>query len=99
MTNNTKMIGRIIKVSRRGWGFISSRDIEFTRIFFHWTALRQDTLSWKQLKIGMQCEFQPIEIPGRGYRAIKIRIIEREKTNDVSTLQERGQVNDGVDLG
>ena len=36
---NKKVVGRVIKVSKEGWGFISSKEIEFTRIFFHWTAL------------------------------------------------------------
>jgi cold shock CspA family protein len=78
--NDTKKIkGKIIKISTKGWGFISSRDIEFTRIFFHWTALRQDTLPFKELKTGMNCEFQPVQIDGRGWRAIHVKVIEKEK--------------------
>jgi cold shock CspA family protein len=77
--------GRIIKVDGKGWGFISSKEIEFTRIFFHWTALRQDTLGFKELKTGMACEFTPIQIPGKGWRAIQIRIVE-EKKDEVSSL-------------
>jgi len=68
--------GKIIKVSSEGWGFISSKDIEFTRIFFHWTALEQDTLGFKQLHTGMYCEFTPVEVH-KGWRAIKMRIVER----------------------
>jgi cold shock CspA family protein len=66
--------GRIIKVSEEGWGFISSKDIKFTRIFFHWTSLRQDTLNFKDLKKGMTVEFTPVEVEGKGYRAIKIKV-------------------------
>lgn len=94
MHSDAKIIGRIIKISKSGWGFISSKEIEFTRIFFHWTALRGDTVSFKELKTGMRCEFTPLEIPGRGWRAMHVRILEREKpiesTDDVSELPESG---------
>lgn len=97
MTENAipKVVGRIIKVSKAGWGFISCRDIEFTRIFFHWTALRQDTIPFKEVKTGMMAEFTPLQIPGKGYRAIHVRIIEKPVEKDkgdaeaqVSTLSE-----------
>ena len=68
--------GKIIKVSESGWGFISSRDIKFTRIFFHWTSLMQDTLKFTEIHNGMKCEFTPIEVEGKGFRAIRIRIIQ-----------------------
>lgn len=99
MTEPVKIIGRVIKVSKQGWGFISSREIEFTRIFFHWTALRQDTYTFKELKTGMQVEFTPIQLPGKGWRAVHVRVIEREKTDEMSTLSERGQDNDGASNG
>lgn len=91
MTDPVKIIGRVIKVSKQGWGFISSKEIEFTRIFFHWTALRQDTVTFTELKAGMQVEFTPIQIPGKGWRAVHVRVVERERTNDatdMSALQE-----------
>ena len=70
--------GKIIKVSDEGWGFISSKEIKFTRIFFHWTSLKQDTLKFQELKNGMKVEFTPTEIEGKGWRAIKIRVIKDE---------------------
>jgi cold shock CspA family protein len=88
-----KIVGRIIKVSKGGWGFISSRDIEFTRIFFHWTALKQDTLPFLELHTGMMVEFVPVQIPGKGWRAIHVTVLERN--NDMSILQERGSLDDG----
>jgi len=89
MDNESKRIlGRIIKVHAKGWGFISSKQIEFTRIFFHWTALRQDTLGFKELKTGMACEFIPVQIPGKGWRAIQIKVLEQEKKDEVPTLHE-----------
>lgn len=83
MTETNKLTGRIIKISRTGWGFISSKDIEFTRIFFHWTALRQDTLPFLELKVGMHVEFTPIQIPGKGYRAVHVRVLEKKVTDHV----------------
>lgn len=76
--NDTRIIGRIIKLSKSGWGFISSKDIEFTRIFFHWTALRQDTLTFLELRTGMLVEFTPLKIVGKGYRAVHVRIVEKK---------------------
>jgi cold shock CspA family protein len=70
-----RVTGKIIKVSDDGWGFISSKEIKFTRVFFHWTSLRQDTLNFADLKNGMKVEFTPIEIEGKGHRAIKIKIL------------------------
>lgn len=70
--------GKIIKVSEDGWGFISSKEIKFTRIFFHWTSLKQDTLKFQELKNGMKVEFTPVEVEGKGVRAIKIRVLKDE---------------------
>lgn len=81
-----KAIGRIIKLSKAGWGFISSRDVEFTRIFFHWTALVQDTMSFPQLRTGMTVEFTPVQIPGKGWRAVHIKVVEKDKSNGISEM-------------
>lgn len=86
---NEPITGRIIKISNQGWGFISSKDIEFTRIFFHWTALIQNTLGFKELRIGMIVEFIPIQIPDKGWRAIKVKVIDdRRSKNETNTNQE-----------
>ncbi len=75
-SEDKRVIGKIIKVSDDGWGFISSKDIKFTRIFFHWTSLKQDTLRFQDLKNGMKVEFTPVEVPEKGIRAIKIKVVE-----------------------
>lgn len=77
-----RVIGKIIKLSDEGWGFISSRDIKFTRIFFHWTSLKQDTYNFVELKLGMKVEFTPIQIEDKGTRAIKIRVVEETSIPD-----------------
>ncbi len=74
-----RVSGKIIKLDQSeqkgGWGFISSKDVPFTRIFFHWTSLRQDTLRFPELKQGMKVEFTPVEVEGKGMRAIKIKVM------------------------
>jgi len=76
-----RVVGKIIKVDEDGWGFITSKDIKFTRIFFHWTSLRQDTLKFPDLKVGMKVEFTPVEVQDKGYRAIKIKVITDDKAS------------------
>lgn len=72
-----RVIGKITKLQmEEGWGFISSKEIKFTRIFFHWSSLKQDTLKFPQLKTGMKVEFTPSEHAEKGTRAIKIKVIE-----------------------
>lgn len=77
----TRVKGKIIKVEyQKGWGFISSKEIPFTRIFFHWSSLRQNTLKFTELKTGMKVSFVPVELEGKGYRAIKIEVVQDEPT-------------------
>jgi cold shock CspA family protein len=71
-----RITGKIIKVSERGFGFISSRAIPFTRIFFHWTGLNQDTKNFAELNVGDVVEFEPLKLEDKGYRAIHIKVIE-----------------------
>lgn len=70
------VIGKINFISEEGWFFIISKDIPFERIFGHWTALTGDTLNFKALEEGMKVEFIPIKVLDKGWRAIKIRVIE-----------------------
>ena len=75
-TEPERFIGKIIHLSNSGWGFITSEDVKFERIFFHWTGLEQDTLRFPNLTNGMKVEFTPKEYEDRGLRAIKIKVIE-----------------------
>ena len=94
MTEQLKVVGRIIKVSKAGWGFISSKEIEFTRIFFHWTALTQSTMNFTELRSGMMVEFIPLRVPDKGWRAVHVCVIER---SEVSSLHQLGSDDDRVD--
>lgn len=77
--NDKRIQGKIIKLDQSdekgGWGFISSKDLKFTRIFFHWTSLKQDTLKFPELRNGMKVEFTPVEVQEKGWRAIKISVL------------------------
>lgn len=90
MTETVKVIGRVIKVHSTGWGFITSKDIKFTRIFFHWTHLRQDTLKFTDLHAGMIVEFTPVETPGKGFRAVHIRVIDTPKKEEINETATEG---------
>ena len=76
-----KTVGKILRLSDEGWGFIVSKEIPFEKIFFHWTALEQDTLRFPKLEEGMEVEFYAVEQDeNRGYRAIKIRVLKDESS-------------------
>jgi cold shock CspA family protein len=83
---DTRVQGKIIKVSDEGWGFISSKEIKFTRIFFHWTSLKQETLKFQELRNGMRVEFTPVEVEGKGWRAIKIVVTPIEPKVEQQTV-------------
>lgn len=76
-----RVTGKIIKLSPGGWGFLSTKEIKFTRIFFHWTALEQNTLNFTELKMGMNLSFKPIKLVDKGWRAIQIHVVD-EKTEE-----------------
>lgn len=74
---NTRIKGRISYISPQGYGFISSIEMKFTRIFFHWSSLTPDTLKFTELKKGMHVEFTPAEMPdNKGVRAYKVKVVQ-----------------------
>lgn len=90
--------GRIMGLSEKGFGFISSPDIKFTRIFFHWTALKPNTLNFTQLKLGMHVRFEPKNIPDKGIRAIKIEVIQNESEGQVNSVIDEREYQEGANL-
>lgn len=69
-----RIIGKILKTSGKGWGFITTEEMPFKRIYFHWTELNPG-FDFTNLRRGMKVEFIPIEVEGMGYRAIKINVV------------------------
>jgi len=79
--------GKIIFIEEtKGFGFIISPDIPFTRIYFHWTGLSPDTLNFKELKKGMEVEFIPITQILNGIKAIKIKVINNDKRTESESI-------------
>ena len=68
--------GKIIHLNDEGFGFITSIEIPFTRIFFHWTGLRGDTLKFTDLRENMKVEFSAYQHNEKGWRAVNIKVIE-----------------------
>ena len=69
--------GKIIHVSPKGWGFITSQEIPFTRIFFHWTGLRPN-IEFISLTKGQKVTFSVKEFEDKGKRAIKIEVVNED---------------------
>lgn len=71
-----RLIGKVTVVHPKGFFFISCKDMPFIRIYAHWTALIPQTINFKELKVGDEVEFSPIETKNQGWRAIKIDVLE-----------------------
>lgn len=71
-----RMRGKITRVDPKGFGFITSKEIPYTRIFFHWSGLLQTTRNFKDLDKGMWVEFNPFLIRDKGYRALRIEVVD-----------------------
>lgn len=72
---DSKIEGKIIHLGTGGWGFITSEELPYTRIFFHWTTLEGDTLRFPDLKKGMRVRFVPQVRTDGSYRALKIKVV------------------------
>lgn len=76
-----RYIGKIFQLNTEGgFGFITCHDIPFTRIYFHWSQLLQNTAHFLELKRGDEVEFNAIEVDGKGIRAIKVDVFEPKST-------------------
>jgi len=70
-----RVLGKIIKIHPDGFGFVSTREIPFTKIFFHWTSL-ENNINFLELKFGTKVSFIAQKLPDKGWRAIKIKLEE-----------------------
>jgi len=80
--NARRVTGRIMVLIPRGYGFISSSEVPFTRIFFHWSGLTPSSKHFSKLRVGDYVEFELIEHEEKGLKAIKIDV--KDRPNDVS---------------
>ena len=76
--------GKVIKVSKDGWGFIVSPSLRYRTIYFHWTALNKfDNVFFEDLRKGAKVEFELVENyidkvtnENLGPRAFRIQVLE-----------------------
>lgn len=77
--NGVRYIGKVVSLNERGFGFIISKDIKFTKIFFHWTALKQNTTNFADLKKGETVEFSIREVTDKGKQAVQIEVVKEDE--------------------
>ncbi len=106
MSDISKRIeGKIIHLDEEGWGFFSSDEVKYERIFFHWSALSKGERNFKYLQRGMRCTFDCVFIkaskdglPDKGWRALKIKVVD-DGGNVEATLEEDIPELDSGDKG
>lgn len=69
--------GKIIYLNPKGWGFINSHDIQFSKVYFHWTGL-VTTLNFKDLKKNSLVKFNALKRE-KGWKAINIEVVPDDK--------------------
>jgi len=95
MSDIKRIEGKIIHLDEEGWGFFSSDEVKYERIFFHWSALSKGQRNFKFLERGMRCTFDCVYIkssrdgqPDKGWRALKIEVINDD--GDLETPPQEG---------
>jgi cold shock CspA family protein len=71
--------GKVIMINKRGYGFISSKEVPYTRIYFHWTNLIPQTINFAEIKRGDPVDFLLEKKDDGTFKAIKVDVLEREK--------------------
>lgn len=70
--------GKVIRTHRDGWGFISSHEVPFYRIFFYWQDL-DPSIHFPKLHVKTKLEFEvrydPTREVGKRYSAKKITLV------------------------
>lgn len=74
-TEQKRIVGKVIKVHKSGYFFITSKELPFTRIFGHWSSLVPETINFVDLKRGDEVEFTPIKTEDKGWRAVKVNVL------------------------
>lgn len=71
----TKRInGTVIHINSKGYGFINSPSVPFTRIFFHWQSLHH-TINIMDMHEGDKVSFELRKNDDGGFRAIRVDLI------------------------
>lgn len=72
MDQSKPIAGKILVIKDKGFGFITSKELPFKKIFFHWTALSNETLNFTELKPGMKVLFNSVELDDGSFKAINV---------------------------
>ncbi len=81
--DSRKFQGKILKLYKKGYGFLSTPELEFTRVFFHWSVLTRDSPKFPDLAPNMPVEFSAREFDEKGWRAIMVKV-------DVNSTKGKG---------
>lgn len=77
-------IGKIFHLNKeKGWGFLTSHDVPFVRIYFHWSALIQKTKKFLELNIGDEVEFE-VKESEQGTTAIRMKVVNNDQSTSVT---------------
>jgi cold shock CspA family protein len=81
-----RLEGKVILVNKRGYGFISCKDVPYTRIYFHWTNLIPQ-INFADLRRGDTVDFILEKKDDGTYKAIKVDAFDDSK-NEVTPTTE-----------
>lgn len=79
-----RLKGKILKTYPGGYGFIISEERKFTRFYFYWTALRNRTKNFIDIRPNDPVEFEPFEYidnktgENKGWRAKDIEVLDKD---------------------
>lgn len=71
--------GKIIYLDPKGWGFITTPIIEFEKIYFHWSSLKD--INFKELRKGNRVKFNALKRERdeqKKWKAINVEVLENE---------------------
>lgn len=79
---NTRIQGKIKQLnSKKGYGFITSLELPFEKIYFYWEWLNQNTKRFPELKEGDVVTFELVKREN-GYQAYHIDVLNRNAPHE-----------------
>lgn len=71
----TRVTGKVFFINKKkGYAFVNSTALPFTRIFMHWQELPH-TVNILNLKPGTIVDFEPVYFEEDGWRALKVKMV------------------------
>ena len=94
VNEDKRLVGKIILLNKRGYGFISSMEVPFTRIYFHWTNLIPQTINFAELKRGDEVDFVLVKREDGTYKAIKVDVLAKLDTERTESFDKKPAANE-----